>query len=328
MAKKRLLSGMRSTGKLHLGNYVGALGNWIRLQDEYDCFFMVADWHAVTSEYADTSGQRELIVEIYKDWLSAGLDPKRAVLFIQSQIKQHAELALLLGMFTPVPWLERVPTFKEQIAQLSNKDLNTYGFLGYPVLQAADIIIYQASVVPVGEDQVPHLEMCRELVRRINNMYGDVFVEPQPLLSPTPKLVGTDGRKMSKSYGNCIYLSDSAGDVEKKTGVMITDPARVRRHDLGHPEVCSVFWYHQAFNKGETEQIAADCRSAALGCTDCKKNLAKKINRLLDPMRKRRAELEKNPDALNEIISDGNKRALAAAEATMRDVREKLHLWQ
>lgn len=324
--RQRILSGNRPTGLLHLGNYVGALRNWVGLQDQYECFFMVADWHALTSDYADPSHLEEYTGQMVLDWLSAGLDPERCTFFIQSKVKQHAELSLLLSFITPLPWLERCPTYKDQIAQMQNKDLETHGFLGYPVLQAADIMIYKADVVPVGEDQIPHIEMCRELVRRFNGFYGEIFPEPAHLLSPVPKMLGTDGRKMSKSYGNCIYLTDSRPTIAKKVAQMVTDPARVRRNDPGHPEVCSVFDYHKIFNPAEVPQIAVDCRAGALGCVDCKKNLAEKINLLLDPFRERRAQYEREPQRVRDIVAHGNLRAQTEAEATMRQVREAMHL--
>ncbi|MBN1868827.1 tryptophan--tRNA ligase [Candidatus Sumerlaeota bacterium] len=327
MAKrKRILSGNRPTGLLHLGNYVGALRNWVRLQDEYECFFMVADWHALTSDYADPSGLELHTSEMILDWLAVGLDPERSTLFIQSKVKQHAELNLLLSMITPLPWLERCPTYKDQIGQMANKDLGTHGFLGYPVLQAADIVIYKAHAVPVGEDQVPHVEMCRELVRRFNNFYGEVFPEPQHILSPVPKMLGVDGRKMSKSYDNCIYLKDSRPTVQKKVRTMVTDPARVRRNDPGHPEVCSVFDYHKIFNPDEVPQIEKECRAGSLGCVDCKTNLGEKINRMLDPFREKRAVYQREPKRVAKIVQEGNLRAQTEAEATLAQVREAMHL--
>ena len=324
--RKRILSGTRPTGLLHLGNYIGALRNWVQLQDSYECFFMVADWHALTSDYADPSNLERFTSEVILDWLSIGLDPERSTLFIQSKVKQHAELNLLLSMITPLPWLERCPTYKDQINQLSNKDLETHGFLGYPVLQAADIVLYKANAVPVGEDQVPHIEMCRELVRKFNGFYGEIFPEPQHLLSPVPKMLGTDGRKMSKSYDNCIYLKDSRPTVQKKVRTMVTDPARVRRNDPGHPEVCSVFDYHKIFNAGEVSQIESECHAGALGCVDCKTNLAEKVNQTLDPFREKRAVYEREPKRVLKIIKEGNLRAQTEAEATMAEVRESMHL--
>lgn len=323
---RRILSGNRPTGYLHLGNYIGALKNWVELQDRYECFFMVADWHALTSDYASPERLEEFSGQMVLDWLAVGLDPERSVLFVQSKVKQHAELNLLLSMLTPLGWLERCPTYKDQIKQLANKDIETHGFLGYPVLQTADIILYKAGVVPVGEDQVPHIELARELVRRFNNFYGEVFPEPQHLLSPVPKMLGIDGRKMSKSYDNCIYLSDSSPKVQKKISRMVTDPARVKRSDPGHPEVCSVFDYHKVFNAEEVPEIERDCRSAALGCVDCKKNLAAKINGIFEPFRARRAQYEREPKRVREILREGNRRAQAEAETTMQEVRRVMHL--
>jgi len=326
MTKKRILSGIRPTGKLHLGNYVGALENWVRLQQEYDCFYMVADWHALTSEYADTREIMENMQSIVMDWLSAGLDPEISVMFIQSKVKQHAELALLLGMFVPLPWLERCPTYKEALQQVKEKDLRTYGFLGYPVLQAADILIYKADAVPVGEDQLPHLELTREIARRVNFIFGDIFKEPQDILSRVPKLLGTDGRKMSKSYGNCIYLSDDEQTVNEKVSQMVTDPARVRRSDKGHPEICSVFDYQKVFTPERIPEIESGCRAATLGCVECKKILAASLKALLDPMRARRAEILKKLNYVRNVIEEGNRRAAAEAEKTMRQVREALRV--
>lgn len=326
MGKKRILSGMRSTGRLHLGNYFGALQNWVNLQDEYECFFMVADWHALTSDWQDTSKLPELRREVVLDWLSVGLDPKRSTIFVQSQVKQHAELTLLLGMFTPVPWLERCPTYKDQIVQLSNKDLSNYGFLGYPVLQTADITLYDAERVPIGEDQVAHLEMGREIVRRVNHLYGEgTLIEPQPILSKTPKMLGTDGRKMSKSYDNCIYLSDPPKVVKQKVMTMVTDPQRVRREDPGNPDVCNVFSYQKIFSPDKLDWIDEGCRTAGIGCVDNKKLLLERIEALLAPFRERRSELESNLDEVDRILAEGNARAREVAEATMRRVRGALN---
>lgn len=328
MAKQRILSGMRPTGGqgLHLGNYFGALENWVRLQDEYECFFMVADWHALTSEWQDTSQLPAVMRQTVIDWLSVGLDPTRSTIFVQSQVKQHAELTLLMGMFTPLPWLERCPTYKEQIKEISNRDLSNYGFLGYPVLQAADIVVYGAERVPIGEDQVPHLEMGREIVRRINHLYGDVLVEPQAILSQTPKLLGTDGRKMSKSYNNCIYLSDPADVVNRKVMQMVTDPQRVRRQDPGNPDVCNVFAYQKIVSPDKLEWINEGCRSATIGCVENKKLLAERLNVLLEPFREKRRELEADPQTVDRVLEAGNARAREAAEVTMRRLREALHL--
>jgi tryptophanyl-tRNA synthetase len=329
---------MRPTGRLHLGNYLGALKTWIELQVTHDCFFMIADWHALTSDYADPSGLRDNMREMAADWFAAGIDPQRSVVFVQSLVKQHAELSLLLGMFTPLAWLERNPSYKDQIVQLSNKELETYGFLGYPVLQAADILIYRAHTVPVGEDQLPHLELTREIARRVNFMHGGpieagtnraqnpIFPEPEPHLSVAPKLVGTDGRKMSKSYDNAIYLSDSSKVVQEKTRQMITDPQRVKRSDPGRPEKCGVFEYHGLFTQERVNEIENSCRTAGIGCVDCKKMLADSVNRVLEPMRERRAHFESRPSDISAILDDGNARAAEKAEETMQIVRERLNL--
>lgn len=327
MARKRVLSGMRPTGPLHMGHLLGALNNWLDMQEKYDCFFMVADWHALTTEYENPANIKEYIHELMLDFLSVGIDPEKAVMFVQSDVKEHAELALLLGMNTPTSWLERVPTYKEQRQQLKEKNLATYGFLGYPLLQAADIIIYQGDYVPVGEDQLPHIELTREVVRRFNYLYKkEYFVEPQGLLSKTPKLLGVDGRKMSKSYNNGIYLKDSAKEIKRKINMMITDPARVRLEDKGHPEVCHVFEYHNVFQKEITEEIAEGCRAAAFGCSKCKGRLFDKIWSLLEPIQKRRSELEQNPDYIAEVRKKGMEKAQAVASKTIQDVHKLMGL--
>ena len=323
--RQRVLSGMRSTGKLHLGNYVGALANWIRMQDEYECFFEVADWHALTTDYADTSRVKENSLEVALDWLAAGLDPKKSVIFIQSHVPAHAELHLLFSMITPLGWLERVPTYKEQRENIKDKDLGTYGFLGYPVLQAADILIYKADFVPVGEDQVAHVELTREVARRFNGFYGtpkEVFPEPQALLTPAPKLPGTDGRKMSKSYGNAIMLTDPEPAVRQKLKTMVTDPARVRRSDKGDPDKCPVGDLHKIFSTKETmAKVYEGCRSAGIGCIECKGWAADALVQLLNPMRERRKKFEDNPRLAWDILEEGSKQASAAAQKTMSDVR-------
>jgi tryptophanyl-tRNA synthetase len=323
--RKRVLSGMRPTGKLHLGNYVGALDNWVRMQDEYECFFVVVDWHALTTDYADTSRVKENSLEVALDWLAAGLDPEKSVLFIQSHVPAHAELHLLLSMITPLGWLERVPTYKEQQQNIKDKDLGTYGFLGYPVLQAADILIYKADVVPVGEDQVAHIELTREIARRFNGFYGqrgEVFPEPQSLLTRAPKLPGTDGRKMSKSYGNTILLTDPEPVVRQKLKTMVTDPARVRRTDPGNPDVCPVGDLHKIFSSKETMAKVNDgCRSASIGCIECKSWAADGLVQLLNPMQQRRKKFEENPRLAWDILEAGTERARKAASETMADVR-------
>jgi tryptophanyl-tRNA synthetase len=316
---------MRPTGKLHLGNYVGALDNWVRMQDEYQCFFEVADWHALTTDYADTSRVKENSIEVVLDWLAAGLDPEKSVIFIQSHVPAHAELHLLFSMITPLGWLERVPTYKEQRENIKDKDLGTYGFLGYPVLQSADILIYKGDVVPVGEDQVAHVELTREIARRFNGFYGkrgDVFPEPQSLLTIAPKLPGTDGRKMSKSYGNTILLTDPEPVVRQKLKTMVTDPARVRRSDPGNPDVCPVGDLHKIFSSKETmAKVNAGCRSAGIGCIECKGWAADRLVQLLNPMQERRKKYEENPRLAWDILEAGTERARKTAGETMNDVR-------
>ena len=324
-SRKRVLSGMRSTGKLHLGNYVGALQNWVRMQDEYECFFCVADWHALTTDYADTSHVKENSLEVALDWLAAGLDPEKSVIFIQSHVLAHAELHLLFSMITPLGWLERVPTYKEQRENIQDKDLGTYGFLGYPVLQAADILIYKADCVPVGEDQVAHVELTREIARRFNGFYGrpkEVFPEPQALLTPAAKLPGTDGRKMSKSYGNTIMLTDPEPAVRQKLKTMVTDPARVRRSDPGNPDVCPVGDLHKIFSdKATIAKVDQGCRSAGIGCIECKSWAADALVRLLNPMQERRKKFEENPRLAWDILEAGSERARKSAGETMDTVR-------
>jgi tryptophanyl-tRNA synthetase len=329
--KKRVLSGMRSTGKLHLGNYVGALQNWVRMQDEYDCFFFIADWHALTTDYADTSRVKANSVEVLLDWLAAGLDPERCVMFIQSHVPAHAELHLLLSMITPLGWLERVPTYKEQKENIKEKDLGTYGFLGYPVLQSADILIYKADVIPVGEDQVAHVELTREIARRFNGFYGakrgEVFPEPKSLLTPTPKLPGTDGRKMSKSYGNAIMLSDPEPVVRQKLKTMVTDPARVRRTDPGNPDLCPVGDLHKIFSSKETmAKVNEGCRSAGIGCIECKGWAADALVQVLNAMQERRQKYADNPRLAWDILEAGSARAREAAGATMNEVRDAMSM--
>jgi tryptophanyl-tRNA synthetase len=322
----RVVSGMRPTGKLHLGHLVGALRNWTALQERYDCFYFVADWHALTSEYADTSGITENAYDNVVDWLAAGIDPERSTVFIQSLVPEHAELNLLLSMVVPIPWLERVPTYKEQREQLSEKDLSTFGFLGYPLLQTADVVIYDARFVPVGEDQVPHLELSREVVRRFHNFYGEVFVEPQPLLTHFPRLPGLDNRKMSKSYQNSIDLSDDAETVRKKVMKMYTDPKRVRADIPGTVEGNPVFLYHDAFNPNtaEVEDLKARYRAGTVGDVEVKDRLARALNAELEPMRERRRDLLARPERIREILFDGSARARAIAAQTMDRVREAM----
>jgi tryptophanyl-tRNA synthetase len=323
--KKRVLSGMRSTGKLHLGNYVGALANWVKMQDEHECYFCVADWHALTTDYADTSQVKQNSMDVLLDWLAAGLDPARCVMFIQSHVPEHAVLHLLLSMITPLGWLERVPTYKEQQENITGKDLSTYGFLGYPVLMTSDILLYKADFVPVGEDQAAHVELTREIARRFNNFYGKgtpVFPEPQTVLTPAPKLPGTDGRKMSKSYGNTIMLTDPEPVVRQKLKTMVTDPARVRRTDTGNPDVCPVGDLHKIFSDAATnEKVNIGCRSAGIGCIECKSWAADALVNILNPMQERRKKYEENPRLAWDILENGSEQARKKAGTTMDEVR-------
>ena len=370
--RPRILSGMRPTGKLHLGNLVGALQNWVQLQDKYESYHFVADWHMLTTDYANTSELQSNIQEMVTDWLAAGLDPQKATLFVQSRLPEHAELHLLFSMVTPLGWLERVPSYKEQLENIKDRDLHTYGFLGYPVLQAADILMYKANAVPVGEDQVPHVELAREIARRFNFTYGrlalspevrldprvdreefeevlgrdtdpalkqyftqpgrislqnPVFPEPQILLTPTPRLPGTDGRKMSKSYNNAIFLSDPPEVVDKKLKTMMTDPARKRRSDPGNPEVCPVFDLHKVFSSQDViDRVNRECRTAEIGCIDCKKLASGWINQRLAPIRERRKLYEENPKLVWDVLEEGTERARKVAQATMTEVRRAVNL--
>ena len=332
MANKRIVSGMRPTGNLHLGNYEGALKNWIRLQDsgEYECFFFIADWHALTSDYADTSAIKQNTLDMVSDWLAAGLDPERSTIFVQSTVPEHAELHLILSAVTPLGWLERVPTYKEQRENITEKDIGNYAFLGYPVLQAADIIMYKANAVPVGKDQAPHVEMTREIVRRFNNFYGDVFPEPATLHTEVPVLPGTDGRKMSKSYGNAIYLIDSADVVREKARQMITDRTRIRRSDPGHPESCDVCQMHRFFVAAEVaDGFDDDCRNARIGCVDRKRALADSIIARYGAIAERSRELREHPERVVAILKDGAARAGAIAQQTMSEVRRAIKMsWE
>ena len=324
--RKRILSGMRPTGRLHLGNLHGALENWVQLQNQYECYFFVADWHALTTDYASPEAIRDNTWDMILDWLSVGLDPKFSTMFIQSEIKEHAELYLLLGMITPLAWLERNPTYKEQQQQLNQKDLGTYGFLGYPVLQAADIIIYRANGVPVGKDQMPHVELTREIARRFNFMYKcDIFPVPDGLLTESPMLPGLDGRKMSKSYGNCIFITESEKDITEKISKMMTDPQRVRRHDPGDPELSPVFAYHKLYSSpDEIQRVAEGCRTAGIGCVECKKILIGNVLARLAPIRERRIWLEGRIGEVKEIIAEGNARARRESTITMELVRRAI----
>ncbi len=326
--KARVVSGMRPTGQLHLGHLVGALKNWTALQDQYDCFYFVADWHALTSEYANTSGITGYALDNVADWIAAGVDPERSTIFIQSLVPEHAELFLLLSMVVPIPWLERVPTYKEQQEQLTEKDLSTIGFLAYPLLQTADVAIYDGKFVPVGEDQVPHLELSREVVRRFHQFYGEILVEPQPLLTPVPRLPGLDNRKMSKSYGNTIDLSDDADAILKKVRQMYTDPKRIRADIPGTVEGNPVFIYHDAFNPdtSEVDDLKARYREGKVGDVEVKTKLARAMNVMLEPMRERRRELMARPDRIREIAVEGSRKARTVAQATMERVRDAVKL--
>ncbi len=352
--RKRVLSGMRPTGKLHLGNYMGALYNWVRLQREYECYFFIADWHALTTDYADPSQIAMNAKEVALDFLAGGLDPEQCVIFTQSKVKQHAEFHLLLSMITPLSWLERVPSYKDQQEQLKEKDLATYGFLGYPLLQSADILIYQPDFVPVGQDQAAHVELTREVARRFNQFYPKkedlglqaviepggffdrlakglpsptILPEPKVLLTPSPKLPGTDGRKMSKSYGNTILLSDPEPVVRQKLKPMVTDPARIRRTDKGNPEVCPVFDLHKVFSSAETQAKAREgCTTAGIGCIECKSWVADAIVAELAPIQERRAKYEADPQLVTDILAAGNQKATARAEQTMQEVRAAMGL--
>lgn len=327
MSRKRILSGMRPSGKLHLGNFFGALDSWVKLQDDYDCFFFAADWHALTSEYENTGIIKESIKDMFLDWLSAGMDPQKSTFFIQSNILEHAELHVLLSMITPLSWLERNPTYKEQQQELTNRDISTYGFLGYPVLQAADIIIYKAHKVPVGVDQLPHLELTREIARRFNFLYEEIFPIPEPILTEVPKLLGIDGRKMSKAYNNAIYLADPPEMIKEKTDQMFTDPQRARRTDPGDPEVCNVFSFHKILSPTEVvDEIAHGCRSAGIGCVECKKRLISRIITFLAPFQRKREYFLDHFKEVEEIIETGTIKARSIARETMNEVREAIKI--
>ena len=332
--KGRILSGMRPTGRLHLGNYEGALRNWVALQEDYEMFCMIADWHALTTEYEHPQEVRKITKEVALDYIAAGLDPERVTIFVQSDVKQHAELHLLFSMITPTPWLVRNPTIKEQaraMGLIEDEEEVTkinYGLLGYPVLQAADILIYRADAVPVGEDQVPHIELTREIARRFNHLYGKFFPEPEPILTKVPRLPGLDGRKMSKSLGNVVYLSDPPDSVKGKVRTMFTDPMRIKKEDPGDPEVrgCPVFLYHKLYNPNEVLEIEEDCKAARLGCVECKGRLAEKLSEFLGPIQERRREAEAREGYIEEVLEEGARRARSEAEVTMEKVRELMGL--
>ena len=321
--RQRILSGMRPSGKLHLGHYLGVLVNWKKLQEENESFYFVADWHALTTEYERTAVIGESVDDMVIDWLAAGLDPKKATFFIQSHVPQHAELHLLLSMITPLPWLERNPTYKEQLSEQTTRDLRTYGFLGYPVLQAADILMYDATLVPVGIDQVPHLELSREIARRFNFLYKEVFAIPQAYLTETPKIMGTDNRKMSKTYGNAILLSDTAEEVWAKVRPMVTDPARERRTDPGNPDICNLFSYHKIFSDEATiAKVNVGCRSAGIGCIECKKWMYERMETVLAPIREKRKQIVESGVSIRQILAEGTRRACEIAEMKMKEVRD------
>jgi tryptophanyl-tRNA synthetase len=320
---KRIYSGMRPTGKLHLGHLLGALKNWAALQDSYQCVFGVADWHALMSEYENSKPLRGYGIDMVIDWIACGLDPDKSILYLQSDVVEHLELQMFLSCLTPLGWLERNPTYKEQLREIKSRDLQTYAFLGYPVLQAADILLYKADAVPIGEDQLPHLELCREIARRFNSIYKkEIFSDCKAILTETPKLLGLDNRKMSKSYGNTINLSDSEKEVTSQVVEMITDPKRVRKTDPGHPEECNVYSYYQVFAAQEVQEAHHWCTKALKGCVDCKKNLAGHINKELTPIREKRAELEKDKDKVEDILKKGAEKARVIAQKTMAQVRE------
>lgn len=317
---------MRPTGKLHLGHLLGALKNWTALQESYQCIFSIADWHALMSEYENSKELRGYGIDMAIDWIACGIDPEKAILYLQSDVAEHVELQMFLSCLTPLGWLERNPTYKEQLREITTRDLQTYAFLGYPVLQAADILLYKADAVPIGEDQLPHLELCREIARRFNSIYKkEVFSDCKAILTETPRLLGLDNRKMSKSYGNTINLSDSEKEVETKVVSMITDPKRLRKTDPGHPEECNVYSYYQVFAPQQAPETHEWCSKALKGCVDCKKNLSTHINKELSPIREKRVELEKNKDRIKDILKEGAGKARIIAQKTMAEVREAVY---
>ncbi|MAX17128.1 MAG: tryptophan--tRNA ligase [Nitrospina sp.] len=328
MKSKRILSGMQPSGKLHLGNYFGALKNWVSLQGEFECYFFIADWHALSSLYEDPQRIKEYSFEVAVDWLSAGLDPEKSTIFVQSEIPEHAELHLILSMMVPVPWLERNPTYKEKKDEIKNVDMSSYGFLGYPVLQTADIILYKADYVPVGIDQAPHLELSREIVRRFNKLYNKkVFIEPGAKISDIPKLSGIDGRKMSKTYDNAIFLSDNEKQVRKKVQSMLTDPARARREDPGDPQVCNLYPFHKIYSsQAMQDEIASDCKTAKIGCGDCKKMLSQTMLEGMRPMMEKRQEILSRPGDVQEILKEGTLKAHAVAKSTLALAKQTMKL--
>lgn len=319
---------MRPTGKLHLGHLVGALENWVKLQDEYDCYFMVADWHALMSEYENTATLSDNIIDNVIDWLAAGVSPEKAVIFVQSEVPMHLELFMIASCVTPLGWLERCPTYKEQLREITTRDLNTYGFLGYPVLQAADILVYKADKVPVGEDQLPHLELTREICRKLNSLCkSPVLPEPQALLTENPRLLGLDGRKMSKSYNNTINLSDSPEEITQKVSAMFTDPKRIKLSDAGHPDICNVYSYYVTFVPEMKQEVSEWCISASIGCTECKKRLSKKIVQKLEPFYERRLNFLKNKALISDILEDGRKKAVMFASHTLKEIKQAMNIY-
>ncbi|MFH1231424.1 MAG: tryptophan--tRNA ligase [Planctomycetota bacterium] len=334
MTKPRILSGMRPTGRMHLGHLVGAVENWVQLQDDYECFYMVADWHALMSEYQNTADIRKYGYDNVTDWLSAGIDPKRSTIFIQSDVPEHLELYMILSTITPLGWLERCPTYKEQITEMKDKDLYTYAFLGYPVLQAADILLYKAQAVPVGEDQLPHLELTREIARRLNYLFARkndgnhsnsdkiLLPEPEAKLTRFPRLLGLDKRKMSKSYENAINLADSTDEITKKVQMMFTDPQRIKKNDPGHPAECNLYAYYKVFSPDKNDSLAEECHSAKVGCVDCKKKLAELLINLTKPFRDKRKEMEKDHQYIKKVLEEGAERARQIASKTMKDIRK------
>lgn len=325
---KRILSGLRPTGKIHIGNYFGALINWVNLQKEYECFYEVADWHVLTTDYKNTDKIKERIIEVVCDWIAVGIDPEKSVIFIQSQVKEHAELYLIFGMLISIARLERNPTLKEQVRDLGLEENISYGHLGYPVLQASDILIYKANLVPVGEDQLPHIEITREIARRFNYLYGETFPLPEPVLTPTPRVPGIDGKaRMSKSLNNTIFIDEEPEELEKKIMRAYTDPLKIKLGDPGHPDGCVVFAYHRLIDGMENAEIREGCESGKLGCVECKKNCIKKMLSFFAPFREKKKELKKNINRIIEILEMGNKKAREVAKNTLEDVREKMKLW-
>lgn len=322
LMKRRILSGMRPTGPMHIGHLLGVLKNWVKLQEGFECLFMVADWHALMSEYEDPGNIHDNIIEMAADWLSCGIDHKKCTIFVQSAVPEHLELAMILSIITPISWLERCPTYKEQLREMKGRDLTTYGFLGYPVLQAADILIYKADTVPVGDDQLAHLELTREITRRFNGLYKKILVEPHPLLTKTPRILGLDNRKMSKSYGNFIALADGPDTIKKKVGSMITDPQRIRMTDKGHPEACNLFSYYKIFAPDREKEVYDWCSNAKKGCTECKNILAGILIDYLKDIRTRREDLLKDKKKIIDILKDGSQKAREIASETIAEVKK------